>query len=156
MSVHILLVDDNPEFLETAARFLSAGPYIEIVGRALSGRDALEQVALLRPNLVLMDLAMPEMNGLEATRRIKAQPDAPHVVILTLYDNPEYRTVAEAAGADGLVAKSEFGTQLLPLIHKLFANPPRGDGGGVQDSPLNMGQRRRWNSAERLDGLVHM
>jgi DNA-binding NarL/FixJ family response regulator len=150
MPVHVLLVDDNPEFLETAARFLSVGAHIEIVGRALSGRDALEQVALLHPDLVLMDLVMPEMNGLETTRHIKAQPGAPRVVILTLRDNPEYRVVAEAVGADGFVAKSEFGTQLLPLIHKLFTNPPR-DGGGVQGSALNVGQRRRWDSEERLE-----
>jgi DNA-binding NarL/FixJ family response regulator len=152
MLVHVLLVDDNLEFLETAARFLSAVPHVEIVGHALSGRDALEQVALLHPDLVLMDLAMPEMNGLEAARHIKAQPDAPRVIILTLYDNPEYRAVAGAVGADGFVAKSEFGTQLLPLIHKPFANPPR-DGGGVQESALNVGQRRRWNSEERLEEI---
>jgi DNA-binding NarL/FixJ family response regulator len=131
---------------------LSASLHIEIVGRALSGRDALEQVALLHPDLVLMDLAMPEMNGLEAARRIKVQPDAPRVVILTLYDNPEYHAVAGAVGADGFVAKSEFGTQLLPLIHKLFANPPR-DGGDVQESALNMGQHRRWNSGGRLEEI---
>jgi len=122
--IRILLVDDSPEFLESATRFLSVDPHIEIVGRALAGHDALEQVARLRPDLVLMDLAMPEMNGLEATHHIKAQPGAPCVVILTLYDNSEYRAVAETVGADGFLSKSEFGTQLLPLIHTLFANPP--------------------------------
>lgn len=117
--VRILLVDDSPEFLESAARFLSADSQVEVVGCALSGREALEQVALLQPDLVLMDLALPDMHGLEATRHIKVQAGAPHVVILTLYDNPEYRTAAKAVGADGFVAKSEFGTQLLPLLHRL-------------------------------------
>jgi DNA-binding NarL/FixJ family response regulator len=133
--IHILLVDDSPEFLESAKRFLAGDPHIEIVGCVLSARDALEQVRQLHPDLVLMDLAMPEMNGLEATRQIKAQPDAPRVVILTLYDNPEYRAAAEAVRADGFVAKSDFGAQLLPLIHTLFAQPPAPDHeGGVESA----------------------
>jgi DNA-binding NarL/FixJ family response regulator len=57
------------------------------------------------------------MNGLEATGRIKAQPDAPYVIILTMYDHAEYRAEARAVGADGFVVKSEFVTQLLPLIY---------------------------------------
>ena len=124
MSVRILLVDDSTEFLESAARFLSVDPQIEIVGRALSGPDALDQIGRLHPDLVLMDLAMPGTNGLEATRCIKAQPGAPCVIILTLYDDPEYRAEAGAVCADGFVAKSAFGIELLPLIHALFAKPP--------------------------------
>ncbi len=122
--IRLLLVDDSPEFLEAAANFLSTDPEVEVVGQARSGQDALEQVARTRLDIVLMDLAMPGINGLETTRRIKARPDAPRVIILTLYDNPSYRSLAQAAGADGFVAKSEFGSQLLPLIHQLC--PPGG------------------------------
>jgi PAS domain S-box-containing protein len=136
MPIRILLVDDSPGFLQSAASFLSADPLFEIVGLALSGRDALEQVAQLHPDLVLMDLAMPEMNGLEATRHIKAQPGGPRVVILTLHDNPEYQAAAQAVGADGFVAKSEFGAQLLPLIHGLFAGPSPQALGGEGPQPL--------------------
>jgi len=117
----ILLVDDSEEFLDSATHFLTADPTIEIVGRASSGRGALEQVPVLKPDLVLMDLNMPEMNGLEATRRLKSQADGPRVIILTLHDNPEYRAAAEAVQADGFVAKTELGLQLLPLIQELFA-----------------------------------
>ena len=117
--LRILLVDDNAQFLDVAARTLAAVPAIEIVGRALSGRDALEQVTQLQPDLVLMDVAMPNMNGLEATRHIKARPDAPRVVMLTLYDAPEYRAAAEAVGADDFISKAEFDAQVLPLIHAL-------------------------------------
>lgn len=119
LPLRILLVDDNAQFLEVAARTLAAVPSIEIVGRALSGRDALEQVNQLQPDLVLMDVAMPNMNGLEATRQIKAQPNAPRVVMLTLYDASEYRAAAEAAGADDFISKAEFDAQVLPLIHAL-------------------------------------
>jgi DNA-binding NarL/FixJ family response regulator len=117
--LRILLVDDNAQFLESAARALTAVPSIEIAGRALSGHEALEQVTQLQPDLVLMDVAMPNMNGLEATRHIKARPNAPRVVILTLHDAPEYRAAAEAVGADDFVSKAEFDAQVLPLIHAL-------------------------------------
>jgi DNA-binding NarL/FixJ family response regulator len=120
LPLRILLVDDSPIFLESATRFLAMDARLEIVGQVLSGGEALEQVPRLCPDLVLMDLAMPGINGLEATRQIKAQPSAPHVVILTLNDSNEYRAAAEAVGADGFVTKSEIGTALLPLIHSLF------------------------------------
>jgi DNA-binding NarL/FixJ family response regulator len=117
----VLLVDDNAEFLDSAAHFLNTDPRIEIVGRACSGRGALEQVPLLKPDLVLMDLSMPEMNGLEATRALKEQGDDPRIIILTLHDNPEYRAAAAAVRADGFVTKTDLDLQLLPMIHQLFA-----------------------------------
>src|SRR5689334_3634289 len=119
----VLVVDDNPGFLESATRFLSVDARLEIVGCAISGWEALQQVNLLHPDLVLMDLAMPGMNGLEATRLLKAQPQAPYVVILTLQDHSEYREAAVAVGADGFIAKSEFGVSLLPLLHSFIQSP---------------------------------
>lgn len=116
-----LLVDDSPAFLESITRFLAVDERIQIVGQALSGREAIEQATVLRPDLVLMDWSMPEMNGLEATRHLKAQPQAPHVVIVTLHDTPEYRSAAQDAGADGFITKSELGAQLLPLIDTFHA-----------------------------------
>lgn len=120
-TIRLLLVDDNAEFLRVAADFLSTDPWVDVVGQARSGRDALRRVVHLDPDLVIMDLAMSGMDGLEATRRIKSQPDAPHVIILTLYDSTEYRVMAQESGADGFVAKSELGERLLPLIHELCA-----------------------------------
>jgi DNA-binding NarL/FixJ family response regulator len=114
--LRILLVDDSLRFLDSAARFLAGETNVEVVGRALSGEEAIEQIAQLRPDLVLMDLAMPGINGLEATRQIKMQSDAPCIIILTLSDSSEYRRAAEAAGADGFVSKAEFSTMLLSLI----------------------------------------
>jgi DNA-binding NarL/FixJ family response regulator len=119
LPIQVYLVDDNPEFLRAAAHFLATDPGIEIVGQALSSRHALANLTRLEPDLVLMDLAMPEMDGVEATRHIKKQAHAPRVIILTLYDNPEYRSQARAAGADGFVAKAEFGERLLPLIYEI-------------------------------------
>ena len=119
-TIRALLVDDYADFLESASQFLSTVPHIQVVGCAHSGSEALQAVDRLRPDLVLMDLAMPGMSGLEATRRIKAQAGAPRVVIVTLHSSPGYRIAARAAGADGLVSKSEFGEDFLPLIRDLF------------------------------------
>ena len=91
MSIRIVFADDNPKFLDAATNYLAIDPQLEIVGQARSGREAMEQVAALQPHLVIMDLAMPETNGLEATRQIKAQSNPPYIIILTLHDNPEYR-----------------------------------------------------------------
>jgi len=124
--IRILLVDDNAEFLESAAHFLAAVPEAVVVGWARSGREAIRRLDDLRPDLILMDLVMPGMDGLEATRRIEAQPAPPRVVILTLFDGAEYRTAILEAHADGVLAKSEFGSRLLPLIHDLF-DAPAGD-----------------------------
>ncbi len=121
-TIRVLLVDDNSSFLEAAARFLATETYIEIVGLLSSGQDVIEKMEALQPDLILMDIALPEVNGLETTRAIKAQPNAPRVIILTLYDNPEYRTASKAVRADGFVGKSELGAQLLPLINSIF-NP---------------------------------
>ncbi|MFP4435794.1 MAG: response regulator transcription factor [Chloroflexaceae bacterium] len=116
----ILLVDNSPDFLRSAARFLAADPQVVIVGQAESGHDALNQIARLHPDLVLIDISMPHMNGLEATRFIKARPDAPRVVVLTNYDTVDYRAAATAAGADGFIAKSEFSTQVFSVIYELL------------------------------------
>lgn len=119
-SIRTLLVDDSQEFLRAASQFLSVDPNIEIVGKCLSTREALEQLEKLNPDLILMDLAMPDMNGLEATQYIKDQSQPPRVIILTMHDNPEYRQASQAVQADGFVAKSDFGVKLMPIIGEIF------------------------------------
>ena len=118
--IRMLLVDDSPGFIKSAAGFLAVESSLEIVGTARSGEEALQQVDRLHPDVVLMDIAMPGMGGLEATRRLKGRSDAPCIIVLTLHDTPEYRTRAATEGADGFIAKSDFGAQLLPLIHEVF------------------------------------
>ncbi len=119
-SIRTLLVDDSQEFLHAASQFLSGDPTIEIIGKYHSTIEALEQVGNLNPDLILMDLAMPDINGLEATQLIKDRVDAPRVIILTMHDNPEYRQASQAVQADGFVAKSNFGLELVPMIKEIF------------------------------------
>lgn len=119
-TITALLVDDNGVFLDSASRFLSGDARIQIVGRAASGVEALKQVESLRPDVVVMDAAMPEMSGLDATRALKSKADAPLVVIATMHDHDEMRAAAVQARADGFVPKSRFCLELLPLIKNLF------------------------------------
>lgn len=122
--VRTLLVDDSPEFLRASADFLRLDPRVEIVGTAGNGREAVERSAALNAELVLMDLAMPEMAGLEATRRLKAGPKPPRVIVLTLFDDPEYRALAEMVKADGFVPKVAFGEQIGEVLDALLGPVP--------------------------------
>lgn len=118
--IRVLLVDDNFGFLKSARLLLSAHPDIVVAGEAHSGIEALAEIERLAPDLVLMDLVMPEMNGLEVTRRAKVGKSPPCIIILTLYYNPEYRNAALSVGADGFLSKSEVGRRLCPFIYELF------------------------------------
>ena len=123
-SIRVLLVDDNPKFIAAAAHFLATLPGIVLVGCSLSAQEGLTQIATLQPDLILMDIAMPRLNGFEATRQIKFQANSPRVVILTMYDMPEYRAAAERVGADGFIPKSDFGTKLPALVQAMFDKQP--------------------------------
>lgn len=125
--IRTLLVDDSRQFLETTKQFLALHHQLEIVGEALSGHEALARVDEFHPDLALMDLRLPGLNGLEATRCLKARPGAPRIIITTLYDNSEYRAAALAARADGFIAKSELGAQLLTLVDLLFSQPAQSE-----------------------------
>lgn len=117
--IRVLLADDSPEFLKIMSGFLARDSAIELIGAALTGQDAVKLAGELHPDLILMDLIMPQMNGLDATRQIKSTPNAPIVVILTGHDTPEYRSEAVNAGADGFIYKPELFHELLPLMRHL-------------------------------------
>lgn len=116
----VLLVDDNQDFLKAAKRFLRAVPGLELVGEATSGEQAVELSTALQPDLVLMDFAMPGMNGLTATLQIKQQPNAPKVIMVTLHTHAALRALAKEAGADGLLQKEDLVVELPRLLASLF------------------------------------
>ncbi len=119
-SVRILLVDDNDDFRRQAARFLAAEPGCDVVAFAASGPEAVDLAGRIGPDLVLMDLSMPGMNGFDASRRIKALPDAPLVVIVTLDGDAIFRASTELALVDGFLSKADFTREIGPLIGRLF------------------------------------
>lgn len=114
--IRVLLVDDSEAFLDSAADLLARDPRVMVVGRARNGSDGVRLARELVPDLVLMDLVMPVMNGLAATRLIKAWPDSPRVVIVTMHEEAEYRRSAQEASADGFVCKSQFTSEVMAIL----------------------------------------
>jgi DNA-binding NarL/FixJ family response regulator len=117
----VLLVDDNALFLASAERFLASLAVIDSVATARDGFEALERIASDRPDLVLIDLNMPRMNGFETTRRIKALAPGIRVIVVSLHDGVEFRTAAAHAGAESFVAKQEFAARVPDLLATLVA-----------------------------------
>jgi len=118
--IRVLLADDHVEFRRLVCEFLNKMPHVSVVGEAGDGKDAVEKVARLNPDLVLMDISMPEQNGIEATRIIKQRWPHTLVVIATTHDNQIYRLQAEEAKADGYVMKSD----LKPVLESVFGVAP--------------------------------
>jgi DNA-binding NarL/FixJ family response regulator len=117
MSIRVLVTDDE-RLVRTGFRMiLKAEPDIEVVGEAANGLEAVERAATQRPDVVLMDIRMPILDGLEATRRILAGPDPhPRVIVLTTFDLDEYVYQALRAGASGFLLKDAPEDQLVAAI----------------------------------------
>jgi PAS domain S-box-containing protein len=150
--MRVLLVDDSADFLQSASRALGSQPAVELAGVARSGREAIDQVARLHPDVVVMDVAMPGMNGFEAARAIKRDPSAPFVIMLTMFDGPEYRMAATQAGADGFVSKLGFGEQ-LPAVLSRLRQPAPFEAGGAEAQRRSEARYRALIEAT-LDGYV--
>ena len=111
-NIRIMLVDDSRTFLDSAGALLDAIPGFEVVARLRSAEDALAELRFTRPDVVILDIHMPGMSGLEAARRIKTRPTPPRVILTTIHDGSEYYRAASAVGADAFIAKSEFGARI--------------------------------------------
>lgn len=114
--IRILLVDDQPLFREGLRTLLSLKPDLEVVGEAGDGEEALRQVASLKPNVVLMDLKMPRVDGVEATRQLRTHHPGCRVIILTTFDDDEYVFEGLRAGAVGYLLKDAPSEKLMEAI----------------------------------------
>lgn len=121
-TLKLLLVDDHEGFINAAMRHLRRLDWVELIGSAGNGIEAIAQCEALRPDVVLMDLAMPEMGGLQATRLIKAQDNPPYIVIASHFDDAEHREHALRAGADAFVSKLSYIHDVVPLLDGLRAS----------------------------------
>ncbi|MEV7724498.1 response regulator [Streptomyces sp. NPDC101733] len=121
MTIRVLIVDDQMMVREGFSVLLNAMEGIEVVGEAVDGRQAIAQVAALRPDVVLMDIRMPEMNGLEATRQIVAADTDAKVLVLTTFDLDEYVYQALRAGASGFLLKDASARQLAEGVRVVAA-----------------------------------
>lgn len=118
--IRVLIVDDHAILRDGIRSLLERQEDIHVVGEATNGREAIERVQELLPDLVLMDVAMPEMNGLEATRQIKARFPQVRVLILTQHDDHEYVEPMLRAGASGYVLKRSGGREVVNAIRQVY------------------------------------
>jgi len=118
-AIKTLIVDDNAVFRRRVSELLTSEPDIAIVGEAADGREALRKARQLEPDLVLTDVRMPGMNGIDATRQLRCEMPEIQVIILTTYDLEEYRKAAAASGASGYVVKRSLVNALLPAIREV-------------------------------------
>ena len=117
-----VVVADDQEIVRTGLRMiLDAQPGVEVVGEAGDGRDAVEKARRLRPDVCLLDIRMPGMDGIEATRQVLALPDPPAVVVITTFDLDEYVYGALRAGAKGFLLKDAGPELLTQAVHAAAA-----------------------------------
>jgi DNA-binding NarL/FixJ family response regulator len=135
-AIKTLIVDDNVGFRRRVSEILVSESDIEVIGEATDGREALRKVRQLKPNLVLMDVRMPGLNGIDATAQLKREVPETKVIILTRYDLEEYRKAVAASGASGYVVKETVLETLLPTIHEICtAEEKQRDNGRTQIRP---------------------
>lgn len=115
-NIRVLLADDHALFREGVRSLLATQPDIEVVGEVADGRAAVQQAAALHPDVVLMDITMPLLDGIEATRQIVQRDGAVRVLVLTMHDNEDVFLRALGAGAAGYVLKKSGGVELMSAI----------------------------------------
>lgn len=120
--VRILIVDDHELVRRGLRSILVTRPEWEICGEAADGNNAIEKARDLKPDIVLLDITMPHMNGLDAARIIRRDVPRAKVIILSQYDESEMRSRALEAGAQGYISKSDAARQLLIAIESLMSN----------------------------------
>ncbi|MFI5806269.1 response regulator [Streptomyces sp. NPDC051561] len=122
--ITLLLVDDDPLVRAGLTFMLGGAEDIEIIGEAADGAQALDAVRELRPDVVLMDIRMPVLDGLSATERLRAAPDAPEVVVLTTFHADEQVLRALRAGAAGFVLKDTPPAEIVAAVRRVAAGDP--------------------------------
>jgi two-component system, NarL family, response regulator NreC len=127
-SYRVLIVDDHQVMRKGIRALLENDPVWQVCGEAENGRQAVTKARELNPDLIILDLTMPEMNGLEAARQIRnSSPDA-KIVIFSMHESPQVRKESRDAGANAFVSKSALGDELSSVSKKLLmasaeANP---------------------------------
>ncbi len=119
--IKVIIADDHALFREGTRNLIEQEKDLEVVGEASDGEEAVELVTRLCPHVALMDIAMPRVNGIEATRQIKAYQPSTAVLILTAYDNDQYILALLEAGAAGYLLKNVSGKELVNAIRAVYA-----------------------------------
>jgi len=146
--IRVLVADDHPLFCDGLAALLTDGPGTELAGAAATGTDAVDLARETQPDVVLMDLHMPGMNGIEATRRIVASCPQTAVLVLTMFDEDSWVLSALRAGARGYLLKGANRDQIRCAIHAAAApSPPFPQLTGRERQVLDLLAQGRANTA---------
>lgn len=119
MSFEILLAEDNATFANSVSRFVGMIKGVHLAGHAKDGDEALEQAIELTPDLILMDIAMPKLTGLQVAQRLQTLAHPSKIIFLSMHADAAYRDAAHKAGGLHFVTKANFVAELLPLIEQL-------------------------------------
>ncbi len=120
MNITVFLADDHAAVRDGLGFLLDAQADISVVGHAADGREAVRLVTELKPNVVLMDITMPELNGIEATDQIREHCPSTHVIILSMHAAPEPIARALMAGADGYLLKESAGVEVIDAVRAVY------------------------------------
>ncbi|MEV4357978.1 response regulator [Nonomuraea sp. NPDC004186] len=121
MTIRVLIADDQALIRAGLIALVNAAPGLEVAGEAADGEQAVTLTASARPDVVLMDIKMPVLDGIAATRRILAAPEPPHVIVLTTFDLPEYVYTALGEGASGFLLKDTPPDRIIAAVHTVVA-----------------------------------
>jgi DNA-binding NarL/FixJ family response regulator len=123
-ATRVLVVDDDPLVRSALSLMLGGQADLEVIGEAGDGQQGVDLARTLRPHVILMDIRMPVLNGLDATRELHAVPDPPRIIILTTFDADEHVFGAIEAGADGFLLKDTPPAEIVAAIRRVASGDP--------------------------------
>ena len=118
--IRVLVADDSPLLRRGIRVMLNSADDVKLIGEAENGREAIDLVKNLTPDVVIMDVSMPELNGLKATEQIHAMDIDARILILSMHNNPTFVRQAFRAGARGYVLKRSLANELLPALYRVY------------------------------------
>lgn len=152
--IRVLLADDHAVLRDSLAAFLGLFEEFEVIGQAADGLEAIEQTLRLRPDVLLLDMGMPNLSGLEVTTRLKRDLPACKIVILSQYHEPDYVLPVLEAGADGYVLKKAGGTEVAQAIRAVYSGQAYLHP-AVAQTVLENSLRGRARPSSPLEGLTN-
>ena len=120
-SIRVLVVDDFEPLREAVRSILAARPELEIIGEASDGPEAVQKAVELKPDLILLDLGLPTMNGIEVARRFRELVPESRIILFTQDSSVDFVEEARRMGASGYVVKAKAGSQLLPAVDAVLS-----------------------------------
>ena len=119
--ISVMIVDDHPLFREAVGRAIERSPDLTIVAEAADGQEAIELAAKLAPRVIVLDITLPKISGIEATKAIKSRCPGISIVVLSVHDDAEHVAAMLRAGADAYLTKDVMGAEIIKAIHQVVA-----------------------------------